>query len=433
MTPGAAWARGNIRPLLPDKEPFWQKFGAPEGYYGDLNKVVIPDGNTIGQFQLQRLKLIESAVLADKQEHFNPNAYGNMQQVIDKFDEEENRVLSEVITNFVSKANSLLFFTNKEGYAERTWRSINTRLSNLYNALMALSNELNMNGNVVMKKTLEDVEAAMRAADLSVKDPMALRELTMRLNQIKGEVVEEAGVAWLKKLGVANVETIRTGNISLRTTGENGRHSGQIIQDIITMVVDSPAIWDTPITYKPIGGNDFITTTLKEFIDHVEATSGSSEQIILNDEGYTALLGLNQISIQAKAGLKQPLWNKAKYNKVSIGEYPYDDGLSLSVHRTFELLHSLDLEDPKDDWVVDADGEYNALANYGLGTVIAKILHLSELEGNQYVLTPAGFTTFSQRMEQLMREQHFIMKIHQQVTINDNTLGTKYDVDFDKA
>jgi len=111
------------------------------------------------------------------------------------------------------------------------------------------------------------------------------------------------------------------------------------------------------------------------------------------------LLGLNQISIQAKAGLKQPLWNKAKYNKVSIGEYPYDDGLSLSVHRTFELLHSLDLEDPKDDWVVDADGEYNALANYGLGTVIAKILHLSELEGNQYVLTPAGFTTFSQRME----------------------------------
>jgi len=23
MTPGAAWARGNIRPLLPDKEPFW--------------------------------------------------------------------------------------------------------------------------------------------------------------------------------------------------------------------------------------------------------------------------------------------------------------------------------------------------------------------------------------------------------------------------
>jgi hypothetical protein len=48
--------------------------------------------------------------------------------------------------------------------------------------------------------------------------------------------------------------------------------------------------------------------------------------------------------------------------------------------------------------VKDSSDDYNALANYGLATVMNKVLHLST-EGNQYVLTPYGFMTFSARMK----------------------------------
>jgi hypothetical protein len=37
------------------------------------------------------------------------------------------------------------------------------------------------------------------------------------------------------------------------------------------------------------------------------------------------------------------------------------------------------------------------LADYGLATVLFKVLHIGE-HGNDYVLTPSGFTPFSTRM-----------------------------------
>ena len=67
------------------------------------------------------------------------------------------------------------------------------------------------------------------------------------------------------------------------------------------------------------------------------------------------------------------------------------------------------------------------LADYGLATVLFKILHLEE-QGNQYLLTPEGFTTYTQRIKTLMEKRQSRIHIKGKVTINSNTLGTDYDV-----
>ena len=70
---------------------------------------------------------------------------------------------------------------------------------------------------------------------------------------------------------------------------------------------------------------------------------------------------------------------------------------------------------------------YNALANYGLATVLHKVLHLSE-KGNQYLLTPSGFISFPERLVQLFTSEKSAVKVRGAVTINDNTLSKMYAV-----
>jgi hypothetical protein len=100
-------------------------------------------------------------------------------------------------------------------------------------------------------------------------------------------------------------------------------------------------------------------------------------------------LQLSALNIQAKAGINQLPWNQSKSTQVKIGQFDNNDNLRVSTRHTFELLHELD-QDPvpqKDIWVEDQDKNYNLMADYGLATVLFKILHLEE-NGNDYILTP---------------------------------------------
>ena len=49
--------------------------------------------------------------------------------------------------------------------------------------------------------------------------------------------------------------------------------------------------------------------------------------------------------------------------------------------------------------------KYDAIANYGLATALVKTLHLDK-HGNQYLLTPSGFISYTERMTQLMKEEN---------------------------
>ena len=184
---------------------------------------------------------------------------------------------------------------------------------------------------------------------------------------------------------------------------------------------------DLEISYKQ--GDKEYTTTLGNFLN-VVIRSNDSKQIKIDDALYGLLLEMSDLNIQSKSGKNQLPWNtKSKNTHVSIGEFANNDGLTISVLRTFSLLHSLDLEAPKDQWVSDSSFDYNALANYGLATVLHKILHLSEM-GNQYLLTPSGFIDYPTRLQQLFESRQSSVRIQGKVTINENTLGHPYAVNM---
>lgn len=74
------------------------------------------------------------------------------------------------------------------------------------------------------------------------------------------------------------------------------------------------------------------------------------------------------------------------------------------------------------------------MANYGMATILYKILHLSgEQGGNQYLLTPQGFTTYPERIQYLMNKHKTAIEISSSVTIANNTLTRTYHADIPKA
>ena len=67
------------------------------------------------------------------------------------------------------------------------------------------------------------------------------------------------------------------------------------------------------------------------------------------------------------------------------------------------------------------------LADYGLASCLFKILHLEE-QGNQYLLTPNGFVTYTERMAKLMENRKSRVHIKGRVTVDSNTLNNQYTV-----
>ena len=198
---------------------------------------------------------------------------------------------------------------------------------------------------------------------------------------------------------------ITTGNVSLNTT-RSDRHSGQIIQDMLSLDISGNNLDNVHISYY-LKGKKQNPVTLREFINLLDNHSPSDTKIVIDDEGYDALLNLSKLNIQAKSGKNQMPWNVNASTSVSISEYANESaGGYLSAAETFSLLYQLDTEDPTDKWVVneDPDNYYQALANYGLATVLYKVMHIDNYEGNQLILTPNGFMTFAQRINQIFQK-----------------------------
>ena len=164
----------------------------------------------------------------------------------------------------------------------------------------------------------------------------------------------------------------------------------------------------------------------------IEAANGQSKQIVINDNTYDVLTRLQSLNIQAKSGKNQLPWNKNKTTSVSISEYGKDN-LSLSVKATFKLLTTLNSKEKQTQpWLIkDQSSDYNALANYGLATILFKVLHLSK-EGNQYLLTPYGFMTYSERMRQLLKTENYIALLQDNIILNSDTMTTKHAVGISK-
>jgi hypothetical protein len=169
------------------------------------------------------------------------------------------------------------------------------------------------------------------------------------------------------------------------------------------LAVDDIDLWDSVEISFSIAGDPtktIHTLSLREFVNHINSMNGSEKHIMLTDSGYENLMKYSALNIQAKAGINQLPWNKNKGTAVSINDFTYETGpaMPIAAKRVFELLRTLDDDEPEDIWVKNTSDIYQAMANYGLATALAKVLHLEANFGNQYLLTPSGFISFPDRM-----------------------------------
>lgn len=416
----------NIEKVYTNKEPFW-------GKYAELNNATIPNIDAIQAYQLAKIEMFQRAAIqqaANKNANlnalFNNNAINSLPNIYNK---EEEVILGEVITNIVNKLNWTYSYNKTKSNPEYDYQQMQQPLLALENLIKTLNNIIVGNGGQeIPSKYIDTIQETLNACKIGSLDANTLQDWFSHLNKFKGDLVEDIGVAWLSALKIPNIQTLNTGAINYQGSNKFGR-KGQLIQDLMSLQISEIDLDNIPIEYKvPDGG--IVKTSLREFINAMDSANKQHKQISIYDSGYETLLNLSALNIQAKSGINQLPWNESVSTSVSIGEFAdYDDGLSVSAKRVFELLHELDLDDnpEKDIWVKDSSKDYNYIADYGLATVLFKVLHLEE-HGNNYLLTPMGFTTFTDRIAELMRRKRSRVSIKEGVTINENTLGTRYNV-----
>lgn len=385
----------------------------------------------VQKYQIHRIQLFEKNNLNKRQEYSQINQLftsGAINSLPSQYEGEEEVILSEAIENIVRTLNWTYGSNKNEKRTSYDFEEMQKPLSVLISAINALNNVIEANGGQkIPEKYLDQLQNTMNACQINSLDESVLEAWFKRLNKFKGDLVEDIGVAWLSALDIPNITTLNVGAIFYRG-GKFGR-SGQLIQDLMTLRVSDIDLDEITIEYVLPDGKK-VTTSLKLFFQKMEEASGENKQIRLEDNGYETLLGLSALNVQAKSGLNQLLWNEGTVStSVAIEEFSKRDGLSLSAKRTFELLHSLDQENTpkKDIWVKDSSRDYNMLADYGLATVLSKVLHIGQY-GNDYVLTPSGFTTFSSRIAELMKKKNSRITIRGGVIINNNTLTNRYNV-----
>ena len=439
MTFGTMFAKNNILESYTNKDPFWDPYsGTPQ--YSLLNQVTVPSIAMIRAYQIEKIEEFENKAFENKFQSLDNIAKENFNNVISSFESDESQVINQMIENFITKMNSFYYVNKGEDKSERDWEYLRKNLAALEEALSSLMKELSVPKTnafgmpTVLQSTLEHIQATLAACGVNSLDAVAVNEFLKNVNQIKGDTLEELGVAYFRQLGIPNIESIRLGSVFLNTDGRQGRHKGQLIQDLIAFDINSPDILnDIEVEYKPVGSNTYIKAPLSKFFADIEKANGGSKQISITDNTYDVLMNLQSINVQAKSGKNQLPWNQNASTSVSIEEYDKVDKLAISVYHTFSLLHSLNnAENSVQPWMVkDTGDDYNALANYGLATVMSKVLHLSE-QGNQFVLTPFGFMTFSARMKQLLKTNNYIALIQGNVAINKTTMSNKYKVGITK-
>lgn len=404
---GSTFAR-NITILKGWPQPFW-------GKYEELNKVTVPNISEIQAYQLQKIKKFEEESLNNmvkKHEKLNKLfTSGNVNQIGASYTKGENETINQAITNIVKALNSTYSARRKkkgEKEYEYYYETLQEKLSILKDAIEKVNKifQLSPKGKeaqLINSKFITEIEAAMEACKIGSLGSLTLSQWFKQMNNFKGEIIEDIGTKWLNNLNIPNILTINTGAINYQGSLEKNRHKGQIIQDLMALNISNIDLNNTLIKYRTTTKKEQ-TVSLGQFFEIIQQASGDTEQIIIEDKAYDLLESLSAMNIQAKAGLNQTPWNfNSKNTQVSV-EQLEKDNLVISAKRTIQLLHQLDCENipEKSIWAKNTSRDYNLIADYGLATVLFKVLHLEGSQGNQYLLTPQGFTPYSTRIQTLM-------------------------------
>lgn len=411
---------------IPSKDPFWNPAsGVPD--YASLDKVYIPSTNEIRQFQIEKIQHFTNIALSENFPDLDGLINGDYSSLISQYQLGEDAELNKRLESLFGRLTSASFSANITDQSKKSsWKSLTTKLKNAVGDLEFLINRLNANNNLVLQKDLLKLRQAIAACEIqsTTLGEFDLHSFLSTLNIKKGDLLEELGVAFFKQLNLANTESIKLGSVYLKTSGTGeyaGRHSGQLIQDLISYSVSSNEnleLLESSVEWKGIDGKKY-QGTLKDLFNAIEKANGQSKQIVIEDEAYSLIERLHSFNVQAKSGKNQLPWNKQSlHTQVSLAEMGPVDKLGLSIQATFKLLQSLnDKEYEKMPYTIkDTSPAYNAIANYGLATVMNKVLSLSAKE-NQYLLTPKGFMPFGQRVAELFQKEKNIALIQDGITL----------------
>lgn len=416
--------KDNINKNIVNKEPFW-------GSYEKLNNVRIPEAEEIQRYQLQKMKeFFDLSLKQDKKTSAINELFtsGDVNSLISQSTNDQEISLNKAVTsiiNNISEFRDLTKWTLQKDNASR-YEQAQEKLIQLSAILTELKEKVSIN-SPIYDNDLERLNHLISINSLKSFNQAEMSSWIKNLNNIQGELIEELGTAWLAKKIPQDLDIAPLSSGKLYYSGGKYGAAGSLIQDILILDVAKIDLLESiNVTYK-IDGKPY-TTNLGNFLNKV-SLHNEKNQISIDDNLYETLLNLSALNIQSKSGKNQLPWNaKSQNTHISISEFAAADGLTISVLRTFELLHSLEQEDPKGEWIINKTSEdYNALANYGVATVLNKVLHLSE-NGNQYLLTPSGFITFEQRLAELFTSGESMVKIRGNVTIDDSTLSKMYSV-----
>lgn len=430
-TIGSEFARQVVKyPLKgkanPQKPPFWDKYGGET--YSQLNAIIPPSDEAIQKFQMQKLTQIADIEIAKQianrgrvAEEINKLFLsGEINSALSKYEQEENSALDQVITNWIKMLNEGYAYSGKDSFNEKEYERIQNYLQRITNELTKIIQMLGANNNKILGSYLDELKSLMDAANFS---PTNVTNWVHHMAHLKGDTVEQIGKEWFSQKGIPNIKSIVTGALEYR--GKKYSHQGQLIQDLMLIQIDSPEILDSVKISYTIAGNpsDKREMSLGKFLNMLDGLNKDAKHIMLTDEGYENLMKYSALNIQAKAGINQLPWNKNASTSVSIADFTDETGgLALSARRVFQLLQSLNSYDPPEPhWELkDTANAYQALANFGLATALAKVLHLEADFGNQYLLTPQGFISFPERMKQLFKEQRYKAYMQGQINLNDS-------------
>lgn len=368
-----------------------------DNFYGEYEKfqdLEAPTPTQIAEYQRNKLMQFQAQAFKENNKTDLINKFLQFNGVLATSSDEYDQIVYGKLNDLFAQINQLI----SKGYMSKNLRAdlaTNKQLEQtLVQKLQILGNTLNTlrsQANMTISSSYID------QLDAVIKDlPQGDIDLVLRtLYHLKGDILEEVGVEWF------NNRIPQDLNVKAFSTGSIRGKSGQLIQDLLVVDMDSEDLLDMEIEFKL--GDTKQSLPLKDFFKKVESYSGS-EQIVINSEGEQLLQSISLLGIQAKSGVNQLPWNTGTKNThVSIqGDGGELDRYCIFLDHMEKLRNSIDWDGAKN--IKKESPAYTAMANYELAKSLSKVLHLSQM-ANQYVLTPNGFMPFVSRILELYEKK----------------------------
>lgn len=354
--------------------------------YHDLAGTEVPTEGAIKAFQMSRLRMFSIFARSDNLKtqavnNFLQNSAGSLNDGI------QNSIIHNKITELEEQLKRE-FFTGwanikKNGLPEN--KALLQQTHNNLKELYILLQSISTSNNPIIPGTYMDKLSQY----INSLGGISIHDVMKNYWNLQGEILEAEGAQWFNERLPQDlqVQAFNIGKLNIKG-------KGQAISDILLMDMSLVNLDESVIINYSIEGKSH-SCSLRDFLIKLKDYNGT-KQIVISEEDIGKILSKSVMGIQAKSGKNQLPWNIGSKNTwVSIDEF--DEPEKYALNRVDNLRISWDEFDKN---IKTQSSAYNALADYGLATVLNKVLHLDENE-NSYILTPFGFMTYEDRIEQL--------------------------------